>query len=359
MTPDRRILLEILEVATRIPSGDNCQPWYFRSHPERLEILHDESRGAHALNRNNHASLISLGCLIEAFSLASSAHGLATQVTTTFETEPPSSAGPWATVTFTPSTEQPHPLASTIKQRATDRRSYRGGDMNSAVYQQMAEDAKKFPHVRYCQLPQAQCSTELLQTLSLTENCVWNDEIAHGDLMRWIRFSDKEVWATKDGMPWKTLGITYPESRVLKLCRSFGTQQLMNKAGFISQSQKVTVKQVRSSAGLVLWTTEKPSAWALFSVGRLALRAWLRLTAHGYAAQPMTLSSLSLYDRATGSVKAQDPAYALLHDSLSVIQGAFSLSSQQLPVWMLRTGISDPLPPEKQCLRLDVEGLLR
>jgi len=358
MIPDRTTLLRLLGSATRIPSGDNCQPWSFQAEKDKLIILHDESRGRHALNRKNHASLISLGCLAEGLSIASSVEGLRAEVTPLFTTEPPELGKAWAEVRFRPSADRVNPLVVALINRCTDRSLYKGGDLCDPVFRDIASDAVPFADIEIRMISQSQYSQKFLDVACQTETCVWTDEKAQQDLMRWIRFSDKEVQSTRDGMPWRTLGISYPESRILKLCRSFATQQLMNKAGFLAQSRKVTRKQILSSAGILAWVTHHPSAAALYAVGRLSFRAWLRLVKMGYAAQPMTLTSLSLYDMATGALDPKEPAESLLKQSLPAIQEAFSMGPNQLPVWMLRTGLSEGLPPETRCLRLPVESIL-
>ncbi len=358
MIPDRPTLIRMLSSALRIPSGDNCQPWYFRQETDKLLIFHDESRGQHALNRASHASMLSFGCLAEALIMSASVESLNAEVTPLFATEMPEEGKPWGELRFSVSFERVHPLVVALINRSTDRRLYKGGDLSEAVFREIATDALLFSNIELRLLPRAECSQPFLDYVTQIETSCWTTEPEQQDLMKWIRFSDSDAKNTRDGMPWRTLGISFAESRVLKLAKSFATQQVMNKAGFLGQTRKLIQKQVLSSAGLVSWVTRHPSAASLYAVGRLAFRAWLRLVKAGYAVQPMTLSSLYFYSMSTNALK-DAPVLPLLKEALPTIRQTFSLSQDQFPVWTLRTGLSEPLPPENRTFRLDTESLLK
>jgi sulfur-carrier protein adenylyltransferase/sulfurtransferase len=68
--PDAAALRAIVAAALSAPSGDNCQPWRFAWDGEVLAIAHDAGRGVHPINRANLASLLALGCAVEAAALA-------------------------------------------------------------------------------------------------------------------------------------------------------------------------------------------------------------------------------------------------------------------------------------------------
>ena len=69
-------IYRIVEAAMQAPSGDNCQPWRFEWNGHELCVSHNEEKARHAFNRANHASYISLGCVLESISIAASHENL-------------------------------------------------------------------------------------------------------------------------------------------------------------------------------------------------------------------------------------------------------------------------------------------
>ena len=139
----RATLLQILTDAMRAPSGDNCQPWRFRWDGMQLDIFHERARGLHSLNRKNHASLLTLGCLLEGLEIAAQHAGYRCAV----EVQP-NSAGPWSRVGFHPSQQAGAGLHNALLERATDRRLYHGGSVSDPVFATLRQGQSRFAPAR-------------------------------------------------------------------------------------------------------------------------------------------------------------------------------------------------------------------
>jgi hypothetical protein len=351
---DHELLRQLLGAAIRAPTGDNCQPWRFRWDGSTLLVMHEESRGRHAFNRNNHASWLSLGCLLEGLDLAAGRHGLRTRT----ELTAPNGglAAPWASITFGTSGAQVDPLADALEQRCTDRRPYRREWLPAGLVDALTADGQSSATAR---LHLAQNLSEPFGRYVVEgDEIVMRSELAHRDLMKWLRFSSAEAVATRDGMPWWTFA-SYGESRVLKLCRSYSVQRFANRLGFVSAYKRNSRRLLAASSAIGLVTVETPGFHSLVEAGRLFLRSWLRLSLAGYGFQPLTLPSLSVYDFATGAIDGDTPEQfrRLYAGGRQLLQREFAYDAERLPVWMFRTGPVAP-PNWTRTYRLDLDGIL-
>jgi molybdopterin/thiamine biosynthesis adenylyltransferase/nitroreductase len=365
--PSQAQIRRIVEAASRAPSGENCQPWKFHWDGEILSVLHDLSRSIHNLDCRYHASYLALGCLLESISLASSAEGWKAR----FELDLPddreagapleargSRASEWARVAFEPTSSRPDALADTLAWRATDRRLHRGGSLEEPVFRQILSEASRYPS---CGLRfQGETSREMLRYLARAETYVWKQPAAHRDLMRWIRFDKRQAQALRDGLPWPSLAINYFQSRVLRLCRSFRVQKLLNRPAFLFHIRRMTKKQIRSSAGLGCLTVRSMDPKALVEAGRLGFRVWLWLNRSGYGFHPMTIGSLSIYNYRAGTLQAgaSNEFVQLFASGYAVLRRAFGFSSAETPVWMFRTGLSPALPDAARTPRRRLDEIL-
>ena len=347
----------IVSGAVTAPSGDNSQPWRFEWDGRTLAILHDEARGRHDLNRALHSSFLTLGCLLEAVRLAASLEGFVPAFRITLPRTPGPS--PWAVITFAAGAGGPDPMAAILPLRATDRRRYRGGRVDESVLASIRAESARFPNarIRFTDV----YSEELLRYLAHADTFIWTHEPAHRDMMAAFRFSRREAEATRDGLPWPSLGISYPLSRLMKLSRSFTVQKALNAMGLLRKARSVSRAGITSSAALVCLTVVSLKEELLPEAGGLALAAWLRLNAHGYGVQPLTIGSLSVFDALTGALSARTSAehVELFRRGRDVLRRSFDLDAGEIPVWLLRTGASPPLAARARTLRRGLTEVFR
>ena len=365
--PSEAQIRRIVEAASRAPSGENCQPWRYHWDGETLSVLHDYSRSIHNLDCRHHASYLALGCLVESIAIASSAEGWKARIELELPDDPKgdatteardSQAAAWARVGFESTSSRPDPLADTLALRATDRRLHLGGSLEEPVFRQILDEASRYPT---CGLRfQENASGELLNYLARAETYVWKQPAAHRDLMRWIRFDRRQVQATRDGLPWPSLAINYLQSRLLRLCRSFRVQRLLNRPAFLFYVRRMTKNQIRSSAALGCLTVRTMDPKSLVDAGRLGFRVWLWLNRSGYGFHPMTIGSLSIYNYRAGTLQmgASNEFVRLFASGLAVLRRAFGFSSSEVPVWMFRTGLSPALPEAARTPRRRLEEIL-
>jgi hypothetical protein len=355
----------IVAATNTAPSADNCQPWRFSWDGEALAIALDPRRAKSALDHLERVSRITLGGVIEALTIAAAAEGLAPRVTLDLDLNLDLDLDPtpglpgttWATARFEPAAG-PHELEGTLDLRCTDRRLYRGGSLEAPVFDAIRSDAARDPGcgVRFLD----RCPPDLLDYLLDGDGYVWRHDVPYREIMAWFRFSQREIDATRDGAPWRSLGFDVPELPGLGLARSRWVQRLLDQGGFSRLWRHRLSAQLASSAGLFCVTAPSTSPRDLVRAGRLALRAWLRLNRAGHGVQPFVVQSLFAHAFAEGR-----PAPGTLPDFIdlfrrgpSLLARAFGLDAGEQALWLFRTGLSPALPAKLRTRRLPVEKLL-
>ncbi len=350
----RAEVARLVLAANRAPSAENCQPWSFHLRGEALTITHDPERARHTLNHNEDVSRLALGALLEALDLAARAASI--DAAPQLSLHGPS-RGPWATVRLARGAPPSDDLAAWIEARSTDRRLFRGGSLGAPVFAEIQRDAARFPAAGLHLLDHF--SPALTRFITGADASIWRDDTAYRDVTRWVRFSQRELDDTRDGVPFSSAGVHLPESQLFRLSRSPWTRRLAEKFGLLTVARLWVERQLASSAALVLVTARDASREAMVEAGRLGFSMWLRLNRAGYAVHPMTIQSLPVYHAATVGLRAGTPAdlVALFRDGRATLERAFEYPSNELPVWMFRAGISPASPLRERTRRLPIERI--
>lgn len=351
------VVESIVAAAIQSPSGDNCQPWQFQWNGEFLMISYDELRGAHSLNRSNHASLLAFGGLLESIKISASQFGLL--ASTEIFIKNTESKLPWAKIKFSNSTQNIDPLAFKLFQRCTDRRPYKGGNINDSVFADLKVIGKSFNKARIHF--DGAISKNLVTYFMDSENFLWTNNKTVQDLVKWMRLSTKEFVKNSDGMSWKNMYINFVDAIFLRVLR--GYPQTLNffwKFGLKQKIRMLTKKNLKSSAGLFCITIKKMDAESLCEAGQLAFRAWVTLNAKNYGVQPLTFASTSIAEALTNSLPVATPLKEKNHflKGFEIVSQSFKLENNDLPIWIFRTGIADSMPRQNRTQRRKVDEVL-
>ena len=348
----------VLRLAARAPSGDNTQPWSFEWNGHVLTVLFHPSRAHHVLDAGFSAAEIALGCLLESIEIAVSSYGVSLDPAFLGFRDAEGSAV--AEVRFISSTRPPDRLVDALPLRSTDRRPFRRGTL---PVPQLTEILRDFPKPGLAQAHfQSDPSRELLDYILAAECLVAIHPSIFLETLPWIRLSEKETARTLDGMPWRGTGVSPLQYPALRLIRGVPRAFPLLAKGGMKQIHSATVKKLlSSSAGLFCLSVSPNAHSALLSAGRLAMRLWLRLTQLGFGVQPLTISSLSLYNARIGvldphSRRLFGARYAAAED---LFRRSFSIPPSYTPVWLLRTGLSAPLPESWFTPRKNLETQLK
>jgi hypothetical protein len=342
-------IAEILALS-RAPSGDNCQPWKFEWDGVRLNIYHDQVRAAHPLDPEGIASQIALGCLIRAIEIAASHFKYG--VSTSLGKLEIGISEPWAKLQFgAAEVDQDHAFVPFLATRATDRRLYRKGALDSKLFEASRRFEARCPGPKfYCleTLP-----PELFQFIVKSEEIMGTHPKILPAVLEWLRYSVKDARKRGDGLSWRNLGVKFFELPILPLVRQFPSVMKILKFTLPQQQRARATAQIKSAAGVVCVTLPRRQLDDLCQVGRLMMEIWLELTSHGYGVQPLTLASMLIYANEKKLLNS-DFDKSIFGPALDVMQKNFSIPEDEVPVWMIRTGISGPLPANATTFRLPI-----
>lgn len=349
----------IVELAMTAPNVDNAQPFFFRWDGNRLLIFRDEERDRQRGNAGNYISMVGLGCLAECVAIAASGEGLAADIAFQYNAQYPKA--PWTVVAFNPDQAEPDELLKGLKLRCSDRREYQGGNLSDPVFEKIMGDVNHIPGAWL--YFQDNVDQKMIAYVLQCEEFLWADKHMLPEMLSWVRWNQDEVHRTRDGVPWQALGVSFLVSRLMRfVARSEIFRRLARHSGRPLRAQQKTVEaQIRSSAALGCIAVEDTEPETMFNLGRLFLRAWVRLNIAGYGVQVMANPAIHAFQHVAGILPEDYPVESkrTFAEGEKILAEAFGLREGEIPAWMFRTGKSSPLPAEMRTLRRPLASVVR
>ncbi len=353
-------LKEVVHIAIQGMSGDNAQPWFFRYRDQTLEVHHDEIKARHYFNRNNHASIVSVGTVVELIVNEAARQGFRAELTLT-PNFGSSTQSHWVNIVFViDGTIAPRFDSRVVFLRRVHRGFYDGGSMTDPIFTKIAKDLSDLPLVKLH--IQNQYSEDFINFFTACEQSTWAHGKAIVDLLDWVRFTEAESIACGDGMYWKELGVKIYDLPPFWLIKKFpGLLPLMFPIGIKQKIASMGVQAIKSSAGIMCFSSTEVSLQAAFQTGRAAMRSALYLATERYAVQPLSSVSLNIFDQVSGHLPAdfKEPYRTILQDGRAVMAKTFGLAPNEVPIWAFRVGLCPHLENIPKSLRRPTEGFLK
>jgi hypothetical protein len=190
---------------------------------------------------------------------------------------------------------------------------------------------------------------------------MWKESNILNEILKWVRFTSKDVQSHQNGLNGKGLGFQGFEWSIVK----FVTQNkfLLNiMRPFIAQvvSPSKTKKQLNSSTALAAVTVQDVNYENLIQSGRLMMRQWLLLTQMGYVIHPYTLGSLNIFNLKNHTLAdvLKNKYLTLLQKGDSIFKKVLGLSDSESVVFFFRLGISEELAPACKSRKQNPQYLL-
>lgn len=255
--------VELIHYATLAANSHNAQAWRFMGNEKRLFIAPNLTRALPAADPDNHHLFASLGCATENLMLAAASKGLSTAVA--FDPE-----GNGRVAIDTAANGTMDPLFQAITHRQCTRNDYDGKAVAAAAIQTLAT-AAKIPGVELLLITDKSKIERILE-LTVQANTLQVEDVAFAnELKSWIRFSENDAIATRDGL--------------YAACSGNPTMpgwlgRMMFGWVFSAESENEKyVRQIRSSAGLAIFVSEKNDRDHWVKAGRAFQRFALQATA--------------------------------------------------------------------------------
>jgi len=333
----------IVQAILQTPTPENSQPWKIVVGENVLEVFHSSERAKLATFPDD-LSVLGIGMIAETIELASSIEGLAAQFT--FLLEERSDEHPWLRAELnTVDNLSPTPLAPALFLRHSDRRYYAGGSLDDSVFQEVRQEAAAIQRANLYFTDKY--PAEYLQLLKNADLIALEWPEFRDDMTRWVRFTDKEIKQTRDGMSWRSFlrgnpnWLYYWRSRLWWLASRLGwfPQSLLKLESYLfDDSSELSPSSYDDGAGIGCITTLSASVEDLVAAGRLTLRLWLLFNLRGYGFQPITNLPAIIYPQRLGTFKLPESLNHLVENGYETLQQLFGFSEPELPIFCFRTG---------------------
>ncbi|MDR1799784.1 MAG: hypothetical protein LBR19_07905 [Bifidobacteriaceae bacterium] len=275
-----------LYYASLAPNSHNAQMWRVTAYPSRgeLAIGLDLDRLLTVTDPAGREALISLGAFTENLVQALEAYGYQVEVTATQlpAAGQPNSAdlpSPAVTVRYAGQPAEPDSAGrqtlAAMTLRHTEKRPMSAQPLTATQLQALNAMAG----VTYFEHGSDGFTYLATGTVAAYRDQA-NDPAARQELANWLRLSDGEALAQRDGLPAEQLGITGITKTLYYLTTS---QADLTGDTFANQGISRTEKQVDGAAGFAVLVGDDP-----ITAGRDLERLWLAATRAGVSVQPMS-----------------------------------------------------------------------
>lgn len=256
---------ELVRCATLAPSSHNTQCWRFALAPQRITLLPDFTRRCPAVDPDDHHLYVSLGCAAENLAQAALAHGLMAQEA--FDAQRGAIG-----IALEPTQSSITPLFKAIAERQCTRGEYDGKPLSRdelAALQKAGSGDK----VDLMLLTNRPALERVLDFVMQGNTAQMNDPAFVAELNAWIRFSSADAVRSGDGLYTASSGNpSVPAWLGSLMFRFFFTPKAENDKA---------AKQIRSAAGIAVFSARSADKAGWFEVGRCYERFALQAAALG------------------------------------------------------------------------------
>ncbi len=257
---------ELVRLAILAPSSHNTQCWNFQISGKAIAIAPDFKRRCPVVDPDDHHVFVSLGCAAENMVHAALASGL--RADPRFD---PSGEG-LISVNLDATRKRITPLFQAIPERQCTRGDYDGQAISSTELRQL-EQAGSGDGVSVRLLTARPAMESVLEYVVTANTAQMEDAAFVDELNAWIRFSADEARRTGDGLVAGTTGNpTMPRWLGSRMMGLFFKPKSENKR---------YARQIRNSAGIAVFVSERSDRAHWVEAGRCYERFALQATALG------------------------------------------------------------------------------
>ncbi|MBE0470273.1 MAG: hypothetical protein IBX55_12295 [Methyloprofundus sp.] len=283
---NKEITKKILEAAVMAPSGDNVQPWKFEVSENftQIDLYNLPDKDNSYYNYQQAASYIAHGAVIENILIAAGHLGCHAE----YQLFPDTLDATYvAKIILSPAQAQADPLYPAIFERNTNRFQYKRTEVTKEVLDALLFSVKNIQTANVSLVHQKDKIKQLAKELMVNDRIVFERKDIHGFLFDKIRWNQKQIEETKDGMPLGVLGLSFIERMAFPLLRFWWYVKTANIFGL---SRIIGLKcwwSCRNTSLLGMISIKGNDKLAFVQGGRAMQRVWLEATVQGFAMQPI------------------------------------------------------------------------
>lgn len=259
-----------LTLAARTPSADNCQPWRFDLHGNRLSVHFFERQTASLFSCDSHATLLSIGAM--AHTLKACGAGIEWCEIKT---------GVPYFVAQLPDAPPTH--AKPYLDRHTNRFPYQKGGVSMDSLRSIAIDPS-FSTLRLDWITNPQKINDLAHCVGALSRARFTDREQHESLMRSLRYTDAEI-GSGTGLDINTLHLPPGGEFFMRWITPWKRAHALHRFG-VARLMAATEQSAFRTCGAVCVISGGTGDWDSLQAGAMMVDAWKELNQLGLAVQP-------------------------------------------------------------------------
>jgi nitroreductase len=275
----------MVEAAVLAPSVENLQPWRFAIDDGALIVFMDARR---QLPSDVDAMLAwtSVGAAAENAVIAARQGGMEPTVShlAPSSTDEDADLVPAVRIDLTQLGE-PDALFPYLKTRCTMRRM-ESRPLPADDLTRLAGSIAAFENVQLDWVTEPSAIRQLGKLVGMGNRIRFEHKPFHAEFYESMRFTRREVNASRDGLDVKTLQLPPGVGSVLRMLREWPRMRVANLLGFSRSVARQAAKEVRSSGAVGILSVDAPSRTSFIDGGRAFERIWLSATAAGLGVHP-------------------------------------------------------------------------
>ncbi len=335
---DRKILNKILEAGIQAPSGDNSQPWRFKTRDSGVDIYCEAGADDSYYDFKNRGSLIANGAAIENIIIAAAEFGYKVNVSLFPDKKYPNLT---AHLEFKPGPKQKNDFYKTIFARTTNRKEYKKTVLLEAHKKELQNLAKKYSDFKLILIDDPEAKQAVAEALSFNDRFFLEDKHTHDNLFSKIHFTAEKADHVRTGFYIKTMELNPMAERMMKLFRNWRTLTYFRKLGVAKMITKTTASLYNTSSAIGVVVMEGKRDEDFVAAGRFIERLWLTANSLGVAFAPVTavpyLASL-VTEKSTGTISKEHIRDIVTADK--VIREAGGIKNETIAM-VFRLGYAD------------------
>ncbi len=339
-------LERLLDSARTAPSYDNSQPWRFSVSGEARDTISfrvDPTRDASVPESDGTMARIAIGAALECACVAAARMGANVRF---LERQP----GALVTISITAPKRLAEPDRARTR-RVTNRRPYDGRAFDDATAQVLKEATKPRDRAQTHWFGRERVRV-LGPLFEQADELFFQDAGLRERTLSAVRFDVKDREEVTRGISVGSLELTAAERATLVGLRRPAIDPHVAAVEFKKMGGRAR-RLIESSSGVCIITTDGTGDVADVHVGRALQRAWMALTHHGLAAQPMT----TVMSLAHSSLAADPETGPRVMAVLTAFRRAFpSVSKDSRIAFLMRFGWAEA--PSCRVGRLPLEESL-
>ncbi len=276
---------KILTLAIHAPSGENCQPWKFQIHNNKIIIQNLPERDASHYSWGQRSSYLAHGALIENIIIASKEFGYQTTITLFPDSDQTNLV---AEISFQTSLTEKDQLFPYIVARCTNRKPYKTIPLTEQQKQALLSAADSIQTDNIALIENREKINKLSKLSCYSEKIIFENKSLHNFFFKHINWTKQEDNQKSIGFYLDTLELSPPAKSAFKLVKNWRYLNLLNKIGFSKIVAKDNYKIHASATAHGVIYIDDLSKENFILAGRIMQRVWLTATKLGLSLQPMT-----------------------------------------------------------------------